>query len=134
MLILRNVFRGNHRFSTIQTDLGIARNLLSDRLAQLIDEDVLEKVLYCKRPARYEYRLTQKGADLSALLIALMKWGDRWYADDEPPTVLVHRDCDTPLDLRVSCPNCVEEVRPGQIRSLHHDPTSKSELPQRELH
>ena len=119
LLILRDVFRGNHRFSVLQSDLGIAKNLLADRLAQLIDDDVLEKVLYCQRPARYEYRLTAKGADLSALLIALMKWGDRWYSDGEPPTVLVHRECNTPLELHVDCPQCDAPVPPGQIRSLH---------------
>ncbi len=121
ILILREVFRGRHRFSEIHNELGVARNLLSDRLTHMVDAGVLNKVQYQERPTRFEYRLTSKGADLSASLIALMKWGDRWYADDRPPTILVHRDCGTPLDLRVSCSDCDAEVSPGHIRSASPD-------------
>ncbi len=117
VLVLRDVFRGVHRFSEIQADLGIAKNLLADRLGKLVDHGVLEKVEYQSRPVRHEYRLTAKGADLSASLIALMGWGDRWYADGSPPTVLVHEPCATPLVQRVECPTCDADVSPGQIRS-----------------
>ncbi len=71
---------------------GIARNILSDRLQRLVDHGVLEQVPYQQRPLRHEYRLTAKGADLSPSLVALMHWGDHWYAEDRPPTVLVHDD------------------------------------------
>ncbi len=54
---------------------------------------------------------------MSAALIALMKWGDRWYANDAPPTVLVHRACGTPVELHVSCPSCDSVVPPGQVRN-----------------
>ncbi len=126
MLILRDVFRGVHRFSEMQSDLGIAKNLLSDRLSKLVDNGVLEKVPYQERPVRYEYRLTAKGADLSASLIALMGWGDRWYADGGPPTVLVHEACGTPLLQRVACPECLTEVAPGQIRSRSGSPVAST--------
>lgn len=116
ILILRDIFRGIHRFSQLQEDLGIAKNLLSERLGHLVQEGVVERVPYQDRPLRCEYRLTPKGADLSASLIALMKWGDRWYADD-PPTVLVHRTCGTPLALDPTCPKCSTAVTPGQVRS-----------------
>lgn len=117
VLILRDVFRGVRRFGEFHDDLGIAKNLLSDRLSKLVDHGVLEKVPYQERPVRYEYRLTPKGADLSASLIALMGWGDRWYADGSPPTVLVHDACGTPLVQQVECPACEADVSPGQIRS-----------------
>ena len=117
VLILREIFRGHHRFSEIQAELGVAKNLLSDRLGQLVEADVLERVPYQERPPRSEYRLTPKGADLSASLIALMKWGDRWYAPDDPPTVLVHSRCRTPVELQVSCPTCATVVPPGQVRN-----------------
>ena len=58
----------------------------------------------------HEYRLTPKGADLSPALVALMHWGDRWYATDGPPTLLVHDSCGTPLDQAVSCPFCEKKV------------------------
>ena len=72
---------------------------------------------YQDRPVRREYHLTTKGADLSPALVALMHWGDRWYAVDGPPTLLVHDACGTPLDQAVSCPACHEPVRPHHIRS-----------------
>ncbi len=117
LLVLRNVFRGRHRFSEIQADLGIAKNLLSDRLSKLVTHDVLERVPYQDRPVRHDYRLTAKGADLSPALIALMGWGDRWYATQGAPTVLVHQSCGEPLEQAVRCPACDEIVSPGKIRS-----------------
>ncbi len=117
LLILRDVFRGGHRFSEIQADLGIAKNLLSDRLSRLVEHGLLERVPYQERPVRYDYRLTSKGADLSPALIALMRWGDRWYADNGAPTVLIHETCGQPLEQAVRCPSCDDIVSPGQIRS-----------------
>ena len=116
VLILRDVFRGVRRFTGLQADLGIARNLLSDRLSKLVDHGVLERVPYQSRPIRHEYRLTAKGADLSTALIALMGWGDRWYASSGAPTVLVHDDCGTPIEQAVRCPVCNESVNPGRIK------------------
>ena len=96
LLILRDLFRGVRRFSRIQEDLGIARNLLTDRLATLVDADIVEKVPYQERPVRHEYRLTEKGRALSPALLALMRWGDRYVSGGLAPTELVHDECDTP--------------------------------------
>lgn len=118
LLILRNVFRGVHRFSQMRDDLGIARNLLTDRLNRLVEHDILHKVQYQDRPVRHEYRLTPKGMDLSPALVALMGWGDRWAAHGEPPTLLVHDACGTPLEQVLTCASCDDHnVRPSQIRS-----------------
>jgi DNA-binding HxlR family transcriptional regulator len=117
LLILRNVFRGVHRFSQIHDDLGIAKNLLTDRLSRLVEHNIVHKVQYQERPVRYEYRLTPKGMDLSPALVALMGWGDRWAADGQPPTLLVHHACSTPLEQVLLCPTCDETVQPSHIRS-----------------
>ena len=117
LLILRDLFRGVRRFEHLRSDLGIARNLLTDRLQRLVDLEIVHRVAYQDRPVRHEYRLTAKGADLSPALVALMHWGDRWYAVDGPPTLLVHDSCGTPLDQAVSCPACHEPVGPQHIRS-----------------
>ena len=117
LLILRDLFRGVRRFERLHRDLGIARNLLTDRLKKLVDMGIVLRVPYQDRPVRNEYRLTAKGIDLSPALVALMGWGDRWYAADGPPTVLVHDACGTPLDQAVSCPHCHEAVGPTHIRS-----------------
>lgn len=114
LLILRSIFTGNHRFSALVEDLGIARNLLTDRLAALVDCGILQRVRYCERPPRDEYRLTDKGRGLSPALVALMRWGDEWYAGGQPQTVLVHSECGTPIDLAVRCPGCdLEVAAPG---------------------
>ena len=117
VLILRDVFRGVNRFTDLQQDLGIARNVLSDRLGKLVDHGVLRLVEYQRRPVRHEYRLTRKGADLSATLVALMRWGDRWYAPDGPPTELYHDACGATLVSAPRCPRCDDLVRPAGIRS-----------------
>jgi DNA-binding HxlR family transcriptional regulator len=121
LLILRDIFRGSHRFSEIQSDLGIARNLLTERLGRLVDAEVLVKVAYQERPPRFDYRLTEKGASLSPALIALMHWGDRWFNPLDPPTTLVHDDCGTPLEQHLLCPRCDVDVVPGKIRSRHKE-------------
>ena len=117
LLILRDIFRGVRRFSQLHGDLGVAKNLLADRLQRLVDADIVHKVAYNERPLRHEYRLTQRGAELSPALVALMSWGDRWCTDGEPPTVLVHDRCDTPLEQLLMCPTCREHVAPSHIRS-----------------
>ncbi len=116
ILILRDIFRGVRRFGQLQADLGIAKNILSDRLQRLVDNDVLEQVPYQERPLRHEYRLTAKGADLSPSLVALMQWGDRWYAET-PPTVLVHDACGTALQNVTRCPQCGDDITPTHIAS-----------------
>jgi DNA-binding HxlR family transcriptional regulator len=87
LLIVRDVFLGLRRFDEIQEDLGVARNVLTDRLSRLVDEGILERVRYSERPERFEYRLTTKGRDLNVALTALRQWGDA-YLSEKPPRVL----------------------------------------------
>ena len=85
LLIVRNIMLGQRRFEAIQGDLGIARNILSDRLNTLLAAGVLERVKYQDHPERFEYHLTDKGRDLYPVIAALRTWGDRWAAPDGPP-------------------------------------------------
>lgn len=117
LLVLRDAFRGVRRFDDFVADLGIARNLLADRLAKLVEHGILAKVPYQQRPVRHEYRLTEKGRDLSPALVAFMHWGDKHLAHDEPPVVLVHDACGEPLDQVFVCWRCDETLSPRQIRS-----------------
>src|SRR3954447_20336744 len=80
LLILRDAFLGTRRFDDFQRNLGVARNVLQSRLQRLVDEGVLRRVRYQQRPERFEYRLTRKGVDLWPILVALMKWGDKYTA------------------------------------------------------
>ena len=88
LLIVRNLMCGQRRFEAIQADLGIARNILSDRLSTLVEHGIVEQVKYQDHPERFEYRLTDKGRDLFPVIAALMAWGDKWAAPDgraDPP-------------------------------------------------
>lgn len=118
LLILRDAFRGVRRFEEIQRDLGIARNILTDRLQKLVAAGILERRPYQQRPNRYEYRLTPRGVDLSPALVALMRWGDKWLAGENGrPLVLTHRGCGSELDQTFVCWQCDTTVSPLGITS-----------------
>jgi DNA-binding HxlR family transcriptional regulator len=91
-LIIRDAFLGVTRFIDFEQSLGIARNVLTDRLNKLVDEGIFERVLYQERPARYEYRLTPKGSDLFTALNALRQWGDQYVS--AKPMRLLRRKAD----------------------------------------
>src|SRR5215813_10036932 len=94
LLVLREVFNGVRRFDEISSHLGVARDVLTRRLAILVDEGILVRVPYQQPGARtrYEYRLTEAGRDLRPVLLALIEWGDRYRAgDDGVPFQVVHR-------------------------------------------
>ncbi|MEM1128365.1 MAG: helix-turn-helix domain-containing protein [Bacteroidota bacterium] len=82
-LILREAFAGTQRFTDFQSRLGIARNLLSRRLAHLVDTGLLKKEDVGQYGERYEYRLTEKGWDFIHTLTALREWGERWGVHGE---------------------------------------------------
>src|SRR2546430_16348609 len=75
LLIVRDAFLGLRRFDQFQDSLGIARNVLSDRLNRLVEEGILERVLYSERPERYEYRLTATGRELHIAPTSLRQRG-----------------------------------------------------------
>jgi DNA-binding HxlR family transcriptional regulator len=105
-LVLRETFNGVRRFADIQRRTAMPRQVLSDRLARLVDEGLLSKVPYqdSGQRRRDEYRLTAKGLDLYPVLVALMAWGDKYAAGSEGPQVMLrHRDCGEPVHLQLSC-------------------------------
>lgn len=91
LMIIRQAMHGTRRFSDFQQELGIARNILGDRLKRLLAADVLRKVDVGEHGKRFEYRLTEKGRDLFVVLTALRQWGDRWILADQPPLVMRDR-------------------------------------------
>lgn len=96
LLVVRDAFLGRRRFDEFQESLGIARNVLADRLAKLVEHGIFERVRYQERPDRYEYRLTPKGRDLRLALAALMQWGDE-YVSPTPPRLLRRKSDGTPV-------------------------------------
>ncbi|MGI9148603.1 MAG: winged helix-turn-helix transcriptional regulator [Chloroflexota bacterium] len=82
---MRDIFLGLTRFDDLAVDLGISRNLLTVRLAALIEHGVVEHQRYSERPPRDHFVLTQAGRELVPVFTALTTWGDRWAT---PPDAL----------------------------------------------
>jgi DNA-binding HxlR family transcriptional regulator len=96
LLIVRDAFLGLQRFDEFQESLGIARNVLADRLNRLVAEGILERARYSERPERFEYRLTPKGRELNIALAGLRQWGDK-HLSEKPPRVLRRRSDRKPV-------------------------------------
>jgi DNA-binding HxlR family transcriptional regulator len=112
------VFLGLHRFDELQTDLGIARSMLTERLRALVAEGVLERIRYQEHPQRFEYHLTAKGRDLAPVLTALQLWGDAHASGpDGPPRRVVHTACQHDTVPRYVCSHCGDTVAPDQVRT-----------------
>jgi DNA-binding HxlR family transcriptional regulator len=94
--LIRDAFLGLSRFGAFRDSLGIAPNVLHERLGRLVEEGIFERALYSERPARYEYRLTQKGSDLFTALNALRQWGDQ-YLCEKPMRLLRVKGSETPV-------------------------------------
>ncbi|MFR9774353.1 winged helix-turn-helix transcriptional regulator [Nocardia sp. SC052] len=118
-LILRDLYLGLHRFDDITENLGISRNLLSDRLDGLLHHGIVERRIYRQRPARYEYHLTSAGLEFVPVLMALMAWGDKWATPPGgPPVQLHHNDCGALFTPRVACSECGEPVSATTVTAL----------------
>jgi DNA-binding HxlR family transcriptional regulator len=117
VLILRDAFMGVRRFDEFQSDLGIARNILSDRLERLVAAGIMELRPYQEHPPRHEYRLTTKGKDLFDVLLALWRWGDRWLpVADEVERHLVHVECGHATHAVASCAHCGKQLLRSDLR------------------
>ena len=106
LLIVRDALRGVRRFDDFRAGLGVAHNVLSDRLSRLTEAGLLERRRYQERPDRYEYHPTQQGRDLWPVLMSLMFWGDRYLAPDGPPLLPLHRNCGGHLTPQLTCADC----------------------------
>lgn len=106
VVVLREVFNGVRRFDDMQRHSGVARQVLSNRLAMLVDEGILRRVPY--QPdggrVRHEYRPTAKGLDLYPVLTALADWGARYAAGPEGAAVqMEHRGCGARVHAVLEC-------------------------------
>ena len=110
LLVILHAMYGTRRFVDFQKELGIARNILCDRLARLVDNQVLKKVEVGEHGSRFEYRLTDKGRDLFPIVIALRQWGDKWNPAPDQPT----------LDLRDR--ETQRAIRPVEVQNADGEP------------
>ncbi len=111
-LVLRELFFGLTRFDDLQRALSIGRNVLTDRLRRLEHEGLLERRQYQERPPRFEYHLTEKGRDFHPVLLAMMRWGDRWlHGSKGAPVLLRHTRCGAITHAEPTCAHCHEPLR-----------------------
>jgi DNA-binding HxlR family transcriptional regulator len=107
MLVLREVMSGAHRYDELRENLGVADNVLSDRLRRLVEEGVLTRRPYRSgNRQRWEYFLTQAGADALPVLHALLRWGNRHTAAPNGPMRILHRDCGAEAQSADRCDTC----------------------------
>jgi DNA-binding HxlR family transcriptional regulator len=118
-LILRDILVGVRRFDAMQRNLGISRKVLAERLSELAEHGVIERVPYQDNPPRYDYVLTEKGVDLAYVLLAMMAWGDRWASGEEgPPLVLRHESCGAIVEAVPACSGCGQALKAGEVTPL----------------
>jgi DNA-binding HxlR family transcriptional regulator len=119
MHVLREAFLGVRRFEDFRRNIGVARNILSDRLNTLVAEGILRRELYSEHPPRYEYRLTRKGVDLYGILVELMIWGSSWTPNPNGPgIVLRHRESGSVIEPELACPDCGETVHAWDLEAI----------------
>jgi len=115
-LVLAAGFFGLRRFDDIAAAIGIATNILADRLQLLVRTGVFDRVQYRDRPARHEYRLSKKGRDLYPHTIALHDWANRWLIEPgKEPLHLQHLPCDKRFHGEASCSECDVVLHPHDV-------------------
>lgn len=116
LLIVRDLLGGRRRFNEIQDSLGLSRNLLAQRLRQLVDEGLAERIVE-PGSRRAIYRPTRKCRELRIALLALAEWGDRWQPDGKGPRLLpVDRENGEPVGVRLCRLRDGVALEPEQVR------------------
>jgi DNA-binding HxlR family transcriptional regulator len=99
MLILRDAFTGKTRFDEFQKSLGIAPNMLTRRLATLVEAGMLERRRYSTHPPRDEYLLTERGRDFRSVLVALLAFGHRHFGAEGEGVRIVDAKTGAPAEI-----------------------------------
>jgi DNA-binding HxlR family transcriptional regulator len=118
VLVLREAFLGVRRFEVMQRHLGIARNVLTDRLNRLVDNGILVRVPYSERPPRSEYRLTEAGVDLWPVVMTFMQWGMAHLPPKPRPIIVEHKGCGEASTYSLHCDHCGEKVTARDARAV----------------
>jgi len=130
VLVLRELFSGNHRFDEIQALSGATPQMVAARLKGLEADGLVERRLYNKRPPRHEYHLTDKGVDFFPVLMALRAWGEKHcrLPGEEMSVDYLHIPCGHPAGLGPLCDHCGELLRRENLTARR----SKASIAERE--
>jgi DNA-binding HxlR family transcriptional regulator len=109
LLIVRDAFYGVRRFTDFQAHLDVPKAVLSDRLAGLVENGILERTPDPDRAGRHVYELTAAGRELWPVLHSLLVWGGRHRFPNS--RIFRHVACGTQIDERGACPKCA--LTPG---------------------
>jgi DNA-binding HxlR family transcriptional regulator len=115
-MVVREAFFGVRRFDDWQARLGIAPNILSDRLKRFVNFGIFDRIRYQTQPERFEYRLTDMGRDLIGPFAAMLRWGDQWLSGNNPPLIHTHLDCGHDFTPKVVCDHCREPITAAAMR------------------
>jgi DNA-binding HxlR family transcriptional regulator len=119
LMILRDLFLGVTRFEQFQNRLGIARNILTNRLETLVDAGVVERRVYDEARQRADYVLTAKGRALWPVIVTLRQWGDEWIlGKGNEPIELVHKACGERTQGQLVCDHCREPMGARDVRAV----------------
>jgi DNA-binding HxlR family transcriptional regulator len=133
-MVVREAFFANRRYDKIQSELGIAPNILTDRLSRLVAQGVFHRRLYQHAPERYEYLLTDMGRDLYGPFVAMLAWGDRWHSKGKLPLLLHHMKCGRDFHASVICDKCHKPIIAADMQyRLSYDPAAYGALGPRSL-
>jgi DNA-binding HxlR family transcriptional regulator len=118
LVILRFAAGGTRRYNEWLERLPISNAVLSNRLARLADEGIMEKVAYSTRPPRFEYRLTKRGRDTWPILLTTWAWELAWVPEhDETLPRMFHTKCDSVFAPVLTCASCRGPVEPREVRT-----------------
>ena len=101
ILILRDALHGYTRFEEFRESLGVAPNILTTRLAALVEAGMLERRQYSAHPPRYQYVPTQAARDFRPVLLSLMAFGNRHFAPEGAMVEVVNTRTGKPADIGV---------------------------------
>ena len=119
LLILRDAMFGVTRFEEFRERLGVARNILTTRLDDMVGHGLLERRPYDAARCRYDYVLTDKGRATWPILMAMRQWGDTWIAGEgREPLQFVHRSCRTPTTAQLTCDCCGEPLQFADLTAV----------------
>ena len=116
LLILESIWLGDSRFDRIKSRTCLSKPLIAERLKKLTATEILERQLYCERPPRYEYRLSEKGLALFPVTMMLLRWEKTWSPRRTSLQMeLTHGDCSNPITPEPLCGHCHQIVQPQDI-------------------
>jgi DNA-binding HxlR family transcriptional regulator len=128
LLVVRDAFFGVTRFAQFEASLGISKNILSDRLQKLVDQEIFVRQRLDEPGHRFSYELTQKGRDLWLILTAMRLWSDRWvFGDDKIPLIVRERDSGRRVAGLLAVDENGEPLDPSKLEWVAGPGTSSAE-------